>query len=145
MRRSILLFTLLGILAGTVSGQTFTVTLENGSSFETRYRPVPSGFDPEIVLIITDRGNWIGLREADIVDVSSQVERSGFGYQVDTSTIFVGWTPNDADDLTEEGEELNLEEMFPEPEPAVTLQQFVDIPAAGQGIGTQAIDSTYVQ
>ncbi len=136
----------------------FTVTLTNGTTFQTRYRPVPAEWDDNVVMINTDRGNWIGLLSDEVADVSSHAETSGFGYQLDTSTLFVGWTPNDVYDdasggdgaptLGESGEGgggPNLEEMFPEPPPSNVLEQFVDIPAEGGALGGQAVDSVYFE
>ena len=42
----------------------FTVTLTNGESFRARCRPVPAEWDENVVMINTDRGNWIGLYRA---------------------------------------------------------------------------------
>ena len=123
----------------------YTVTLTNGTTFETRYEPVPTEWDENIVLINTDRGNQIGLRKDEIADVASHAEVTGFGYQLNTTTLFVGWSPNDIDDVGEDGEPLNLEEMFPEAPPSFTLEQFVDIPVAGGAIGGQAADTGVYQ
>lgn len=83
----------------------YTVTLKNGSSFETRYRPVVADWDPEVSMIMTDKGNWIAIANDEIADVVSVYEESGFGYQLDTTTRFVGWSPNDLveDQVDEEG------------------------------------------
>ena len=138
------ILTLLAIaFAATAHADYFTVTLTNGTSFQTRYRPVPAEWDENVVMINTDRGNWIGLHVDEIADVTSHAEATGFGYQLDTTTLFVGWSPNDVGDEEEgEGAEdaLDLEAMFPEPEPSGVLEQFVDIPvegglAAGQPVG----------
>ena len=139
--RLIVLTLLLVATAATAHAEYYTVTLTNGTTFETRYRPVPADWDENVVMISTDRGNWIGLRTDEIADVTSVAESTGFGYQLDATTLFVGWSPNDIDEGgEEEGEGLDLEEMFPEPEPSVVLEQFVDIPTAGTGIGNQAVD-----
>ncbi len=139
--RLIVLTLLLAATAATAHAEYYTVTLTNGTTFETRYRPVPADWDENVVMISTDRGNWIGLRTDEIADVTSVAESTGFGYQLDATTLFVGWSPNDIDEGgEEEGEGLDLEEMFPEPEPSVVLEQFVDIPTAGTGIGNQAVD-----
>ena len=127
--------TLLAVaVAVTAQAEYFTVTLTNGTTFLTRYRPVPAEWDESVVMITTDRGNWIGLYADEVADVSSQAEASGFGYQLDTTTLFVGWSPNDVGD-EEEGEGaddgLDLETMFPEPPPSNVLQQFIDIPVEG--------------
>lgn len=121
----------------------FTVTLANGTSFQTRYRPVPAEWDDNVVMINTDRGNWIGLQADEVADVTSHAETTGFGYQLDQTTLFVGWSPNDIGDEAE-GEDgggndgLKLEEMFPEPAASGVLEQFVDIPGAEGGtLGSQ--------
>ena len=153
----LIVLTLLALAAASAAhAAIFTVTLTNGTTFQTRYRPVPADWDENVVMINTDRGNWIGLRTDEIADVSSQAESSGFGYQLDTSTLFVGWSPNDiydgmlgsdpgADGGPTEAE-INLEEMFPEPPPSNVLEQFVDIPGAeGGALGAQAADSVFDQ
>ncbi len=137
----------------TVHADYYTVTLTNGTSFQTRYRPEPAEWDDNVVMINTDRGNWIGLLADDIADVTSHAEATGFGYQLDTTTLFVGWSPNE-DQSAEEGAEgeggagggLNLEEMFPEPPPSGVLEQFIDIPGvSGGSLGSQAADNIYDQ
>ncbi|MCP3957101.1 MAG: hypothetical protein GY719_04550 [bacterium] len=128
--------------ASAVHAEYFTVTLTNGTSFQTRYRPVPAEWDESVVMISTDTGNWIGLYEDEIADVTSHAEITGFGYQLDTTTLFVGWVPGD--ELEEEKDESapNLEEMFPEPEASFSLDQFVDVPGSeGGGIGNMDIDN----
>ncbi len=146
-RLTALRFTVLTLLvvaaAATAHAEYFTVTLTNGTSFQTRYRPVPAEWDDNVVMINTDRGNWIGLYADEVADVTSHAESTGFGYQLDTTTLFVGWAPT-LD--PEEGEGLNLEEMFPEEGPSNVLEQFVDIPgAAGGSLGGQAADNVYDQ
>lgn len=141
-RRLIVLSLLLVAVASVAQAEFFTVTLTNGTTFETRYRPVPAEWDENVVLISTNRGNQIGLLTEEIADVTSHAEVTGFGYQLNTTTLFVGWSPNDIDDVGEDGEPINLEEMFPEAAPSFTLDQFVDVPVAGAAIGAQAIDSS---
>ena len=133
--RSILMVLFVAAVAVPALADYFTVTLTNGTSFYTRYRPVPADWDENVVMINTDRGNWIGLYADEIADVTSHAEATGFGYQLDTTTLFVGWSPNDqgGDEEGAEGEDdgLDLEAMFPEPAPSGVLQQFVDIPSDG--------------
>lgn len=139
--RLIVLTLLLVAAAATAHADYYTVTLTNGTTFQTRYRPAPAEWDENIVMISTDRGNWIGLQTDEIADVSSHAESTGFGYQLDSTTLFVGWVPNDVDEGGEDGEGLDLEAMFPEPEASTVLEQFVDIPGAeGGSLGNQAVD-----
>ena len=138
----LLVFALLLVAAAaTAHAEFYTVTLTNGTTFQTRYRPVPAEWDENVVMIATDRGNWIGLQTDEVADVTSVAESTGFGYQLDATTLFVGWSPNDIDEGgEEEGEGLDLEAMYPEPEAGAVLEQFVDIPTAGTGVGNQAVD-----
>ena len=139
----LIVLTLLALAAASAAhAEFFTVTLTNGTTFQTRYRPVPAEWDENVMMINTDRGNWIGLDQDEIADVTSHAESTGFGYQLDTTTLFVGWTPNDQGDEPEEGEDqLNLEEMFPEEEAGFSLEQFVDLPGAeGGSTGNMVID-----
>ena len=132
--------TLLLVTAVAAQAESYTVTLTNGTVFETRYEPVPAEWDENVMLLNTDRGNWIGLNKEEIADIASVVETSGFGYQLNTTTLFVGWSPNDVDAVDENGEPINLEELYPEPEAGFSLEQFVDIPQAGSaGVGAQPV------
>ncbi|MEM8960399.1 MAG: hypothetical protein AAGD38_02875 [Acidobacteriota bacterium] len=79
-----------------VSAAVFTVTLENGSSFDTRYRPVEAEWDASFMLIMTDQGNLIALQKDEVADVTSDFEAQGFGFQLDTSTVMLGYTANNA-------------------------------------------------
>ncbi len=155
LRLRVLRLTVLALLAVAAAAAhadaIFTVTLTNGTTFQTRYRPVPAEWDEDVVMINTDRGSWIGLRTDEIADVSSQAEATGFGYQLDTTTLFVGWSPNDVYGEQGEGEgpaeeALDHNEMFPDAPPSDVLEQFVDVPGAqGGALGSQAADSVYDQ
>lgn len=92
--------------AATLHAEVFTVVLENGQAFDTRYRPIDAEWDSEVAMILTDQGNWIALDKADIVDITSTIESSGFGYRIDATTVVVGWTYNDGD-LPDEGEQID--------------------------------------
>jgi hypothetical protein len=127
-----LVLTVLTLLsAAAASAGTFTVTLTNGATFETRYRPATADWDDTLVLLATDRGNRIALQKSEIADVTSSVEESGFGYQVDTTTLFVGWTPQ-TDVEGEEGEGGTGQQggaqgqAFEQAPQSFSIQQFVN-------------------
>ncbi|MEM8998548.1 MAG: hypothetical protein AAGF23_27425, partial [Acidobacteriota bacterium] len=137
------------LTAGSSFASSFTVTLANGTSMQTRYRPVLADWDETVALIRTDQGNWIALAKEEIVDVASQAEISGFGYQVDTSTLFLGWSPNDlldeGDDDSEDGGQggaggdnarpyYENDDLYDAPAASFGLEQFVDIPGEGGSI-----------
>lgn len=143
MPRIALLFCALFLVLATVAGAgTYTVTLENGTSFVTRYKPEDASWDDSMVTFATDRGNWIALAKDEIVEITSEVEESGFGYQVNTSTLFVGWSPNDL--VPEEGEGgeggaggQTVNENLPDPNPpSFSVEQFVN---PGQLVGSQPV------
>ncbi len=144
-RRTTTLIALM-LLAGAGVGLagTFTVTLTNGATFATRYRPVEAEWDDSIVLIHTDLGNPIALRKDELADVTSSVETSGFGYQVNTTTLFVGWSPLDAaEEEGGEGSGRRDEGRFAEPAPPAmptfTVEQFVNPNSAGGEGGIPAV------
>lgn len=144
--RRLLVLLCLTCLAGAsaaVAG-TFTVTLTNGTSFESRYRPVEVDWDDAVVLIHTDRGNPIALLRDEIADVTSSVEETGFGYQVDTSTLFVGWKPTDEPEEGQEGEggQQQGAAAFPDEPPSFTVEQFINPPTVGGIIGGLPADDT---
>lgn len=139
--RVLLVVALLAAFAASAGAVVFTVTLANGTTFETRERPVVAEWDENTVMLRTDQGNWIGLSKDDVADITSEAESSGFGFQVDSSTLFVGFTPGD---ITVEGDEgEGAEGGAPPPPPDSSpinyggesggygLDQFLDIPADG--------------
>ncbi len=145
-RRTTTLFALM-LLAGAGLGLagTFTVTLTNGTTFTTRYRPVEAEWDDRIVLIHTDRGNPIALEKDELADVTSSVEVSGFGYQANTTTLFVGWSPiESAEEEGEEGAASGDGGRFAEPAPATfTVEQFINPPTAAGTIGGVPADTGF--
>jgi len=86
---------LLLALAASAHAAYFTVTLKNGTTFDIRYNPVKADWDPRYTMFLTDQGNWIAVQNTDIADVVSHAEESGYGYQLNTTTLFLGWSPND--------------------------------------------------
>lgn len=101
--RTFILSLALALVAGVGSAETFTVTLDDGASLITRYRPklAPAG---DKVYFLTDVGNWISFDRPSIVSVTSDLESRGYGLVIDTTTIALGIAPNDRDVVGEQGE-----------------------------------------
>ncbi len=93
----------LALLALPAAGESFVVTLTDGTTFETRYQPQEASWDPGMVLLLTEVGNWIGLPADSIAEVTSDVDSEGFGTRINATTIALGPAPNDAA-IPEEGE-----------------------------------------
>ena len=101
MRRSFSLVALLALLALPAipaAAEVYTVTLTNGGTLETQYQPQEAAFDKDMVLLMTEVGNWIGVRRDEIESVVSDAESSGFGKVIGKNTVDLGWSANDAAD-----------------------------------------------
>ena len=154
MRRSLACLSLLALACAVPAGaEVFFVTLNNGTTFETAYQPQAASWDPSMVLLLTETGNWIGLPQADIQEVRSEMQIAGYGRAIDDKTFELGFAPNDASDPdakpTEpaEARAQMLEQMVfqqqqeldqREAEANYTIPQFVD-PSQTQGIPARLI------
>ena len=88
-----------------VSAAVYTVTMKNGSTFDTRYQPEEASWDENMVVLLTEFGNRIALPAAEIDSVAVDSESRGFGHQINSTTMSLGWAPNDAiDPSTPEGQ-----------------------------------------
>ncbi len=127
----------------------YTVTLKNGSTFDSRYQPEQASWDGDKVVLLTEFGNRIALSAADIDSVTVDSESRGFGHQLNSSTMMLGWAPNDAlDPASEEGKaaiaaEAAAAAVAAQAPPVYTQQQFVE-PGATTGLpmwvtGTNAV------
>lgn len=83
------------VLATAAGAGTFTVTLNNGGVFESRYQPKAASWDDNVILILDEFGNWVGLDRADVKSVSADIESRGYGLVIDTTTKEFGSAPND--------------------------------------------------
>ena len=144
MRRaslSLLLFALLlAVLPVAATAAIYTVTLANGTTFDTRYQPQYASWDPEKVILLTEFGNQIAFAASDIQGVTVDTETRGFGYQIDTTTMALGWAPNDQmDPYSDEGkaalaaQAAMAADAARNAQPSYTQQQFVD-PSALTGM-----------
>lgn len=126
-------------VAAPAAAEIYTVTLSNGSEFETRYRPKEAGWDQSKIMVLTDVGNWIAIDKADVQSVISETENNGFGKVIDTVTISLGWSPNDAPEETAEESMdpmtrlLNYLASEQSNAPDYSVPQFVEPGTAGQG------------
>lgn len=91
---SALAVALLGVAPA--SAAVFVIHLNNGTTFESRFRPLDAEYDANKVVFVDEVGTLIALAKSEISKIESDVERSGFGHVIDNTTIAVGWAPNDA-------------------------------------------------
>lgn len=97
MKRSCvwLLLLALALVAMPASADVFYVTLKNGSEIQTAHQPQQASWDPNMVLLLTEVGNWIGYPKDEIVGIRAENPTQGFGVSISKNTIALGWSPND--------------------------------------------------
>jgi hypothetical protein len=78
--------------------EVFHVKLRNGSTIDTLYQPQQATWDPNVVILLSDAGNWVGIDQRTIESVESEAQIRGFGVALNFNTIAIGWAPNDAVD-----------------------------------------------
>ncbi|HKV12545.1 MAG TPA: hypothetical protein VJ725_30655 [Thermoanaerobaculia bacterium] len=85
----------LALLALPAGAEIYTITLTNGTVVETAQQPQEATWDSNLVLFLTDVGNWVGVTKAEIESVRSETQRKGYGIRISDSTVAIGWAPND--------------------------------------------------
>ncbi len=118
----------------------YTVTLKNGTTFDTRYQPERASWDPAKLLFLTEWGNEISLAIDDVASITTDTESRGFGHQLNATTIALGWAPNDQ--LVPGSEEYQAAETAARQDaalqalasPVYDTKQFVEPNQSGGGI-----------
>lgn len=130
------------------AAELYTVELTNGYALDTRYRPKLDPRDPDKVFFLTDQGTWISIPRNQVHDVTSQTEMRGFGKVINTTTIDLGWAPNDTPvpdgaGGVNENPQAELINMLRDRAKANTVNtpQFVNPSQAGKGGGLPVFNS----
>jgi hypothetical protein len=117
----------------------YTIHLKNGNSFDSRYKPRIAGWDENKIMLTTDIGNKITLQRDDVVDITVDTETQGYGTVLDTTTIVLGWAPNDAPEPGESDVDPGVAMLKALQErggrPDYSVQQFVEPSEAGASTG----------
>ncbi len=116
----------------------YTITLQNGTTFQTRYQPQAASWDAAKIVFLDEFGNQLSLPKADVVTIQTDLENRGFGHMLNSTTMALGWAPNDAlDPDSDEGKAALQAEaqraMMPEAPPIYNQEQFVE-PGQATGI-----------
>src|SRR6476660_5910477 len=91
-----LLLTALAALPASPAGaDIYHVKLSSGTVIDSRYQPQDASWDKGLVLLLTDVGNWVGVKKTDIESVASENATRGFGVTIRNNTISLGVAPND--------------------------------------------------
>lgn len=83
------------VVVSPIAAEFYEIQTQNGAVIESRYQPKESSWDPSLVLVMTEVGNWVGIPKADIVEVKTVGNDRGFGYVINPTTIALGWSPNE--------------------------------------------------
>jgi hypothetical protein len=90
----------LALSALPAQAEVYHVKLRNGTSIDTAYQPQQAPWDPTLVVLLTDSGNFVGLPQKDVESVSTESEVRGFGVSLNFNTVAIGWAPNDVPEPT---------------------------------------------
>lgn len=77
----------LAVVAGS-----YTVHVEDGATFETRY---PPRFGEQDVQFLTRTGHWVTLAKEAVMQVTNGSSDGNHVRMIDSKTILIGWAPND--------------------------------------------------
>lgn len=127
------------LVAAPGAAETYTVTLANGKTIESRYQPQEASWNSDMVMILTDQGNWIALSRDQIAEVVSETEARGFGKRIDTHTVDLGLAPNDApvpeeeDQFTQQLNRLQQVLQGGQQQRSYDIEQFVSPNEVGAG------------
>jgi len=118
------------------AAEVYTIRLTSGGTFESRYQPKQAAWDTSLVTFVDETGTEIALPQAIIADVVAQSEQKGYGRVLNTTTVDLGFMPNDLD----QSQQVMAQVAAMNPQggavigPNVGAQQFVEPNAIGGGI-----------
>ena len=139
------LLLVLALFAAPATADVYYVTLTNGNVIETAHQPQQASWDPNMVLLLTEVGNWIGFPKDQIQGVRAEDPTQGYGIKISDKAIALGRSPNDlpvnddatksrADQLTDRYLAIAERQMqIQEERRSYSVQQFAE-PGASAGI-----------
>jgi hypothetical protein len=121
------------------SAEVFHVTLTNGSVIDTAYQPQQASWDPNMVLLLTDTGNWVGFNQDEIDNIHAEDPTQGFGIRISDKTIALGLSPNDLPVPDENGrsQQAGGERYYELAERALALAEKQQNYSIQQGVSTE--------
>jgi hypothetical protein len=131
----------LALLALPATADVFYVTLTNGTVIETARQPQQASWDPNMVLLLTEVGNWVGFPKEEVKNVRSEDPTQGFGIRISDKAIALGRSPNDLPGAKTKQDEANDRYLeianrmldLAEQQQHYSVQQFAE-PNSAQGV-----------
>ncbi|MBZ0111296.1 MAG: hypothetical protein K8J08_02435 [Thermoanaerobaculia bacterium] len=128
---------LLTLLAGSATAETYTITMTNGTTFQSRYDPVEAPWDENKILFLNEYGTHMTLIKDDIESVTAASETNGFGRVIDSTTIDLGIllvdVPKPEEQDSQETQRENFASYLDAANARYSVDQFVDPSQAGAG------------
>jgi hypothetical protein len=141
LSRAGLVLVVLALIALPASADVFYVTLTNGTVIETARQPQQASWDPNMVLLLTEVGNWVGFPKEEVKNVRSEDPTQGFGIRISDKAIALGRAPNDLPEAKTKQDAANDRYLeyanrlldFAEQQQHYSVQQFAE-PNSAQGV-----------
>ncbi len=143
-----LLVAAVALFAMPATAEVFHVTLTNGTTVDSAVQPQQASWDSNMVMLMTEVGNWVGFQKNEIADIKAVDPTAGFGVRISSTAIALGRFSNDlpesAKGTGQENKYLDLASRaleMAERQQHYSVQQFVEpgqtqgIPAAFAGYG----------
>ena len=145
-----LLVLAVALVAVPATAEVFHVTLKNGATVDSAIQPQQASWDPNMVMLLTEVGNWVGFTQDEIADIKAVDPTAGFGVRISSTAIALGRFSNDLPESAkgaasaQESKYLDLATKAleaAEKQQHYSIQQFVEpnqtqgIPAAFAGYG----------
>jgi hypothetical protein len=146
-----LLVLALVLLAVPAAAEVFHVTLTNGTTIDSSVQPQQASWDPNMVMLMTEVGNWVGFPKEEISDIKVVDPTAGFGVRISSTAIALGRFSNDLPDtakgntpedinnrylsLATKALELQEQQQHYSIQQGVSTEQTQGIPAAFAGYG----------
>jgi hypothetical protein len=86
------------LLAVPATAEVFHVTLTNGTTVDSSVQPQQASWDPNMVMLMTEVGNWVGFPKNEIADIKVVDPTAGFGMRISSTAIALGRFSNDLPD-----------------------------------------------
>jgi len=119
------------------SAEVFHVTLTNGSVIDTAYQPQQASWDPNMVLLLTETGNWVGFPKDEIDSIQAEDPAQGFGVRISDKAIALGLSPNDLPVPTENGAQQAADRYYQLVERALAAAESRQNYSVQQGVSTE--------
>ena len=133
----------LALLVAPATAEVFHVTLTNGTTVDSSVQPQQASWDPSMILLMTEVGNWVGFPKDEVASIKAEDPTAGFGVRISSTAIALGRFSNDLPETGKGNAQDALNDRYlslankmlelQERQQHYSVQQFVE-PGQTQGI-----------